>query len=183
MNKKLLLCIVLFCNAGLSAQVRVDLSQLRDSVTKSAISNDYCDFESVSLDGKVFSKKDLIGKITLIDLWFEACSPCIAEMGYLIELYGRLKDNNNFQFLSFTIDNSEVAKKAVEKYNIPYIVCPISREEASRMNFRRGFPTKIIINKEGKIVFLESGGPTDPESVKRKIKKMEGQIKHLLLSE
>ena len=175
MNRILfLLSIVLFCNTGIFAQDNTSpvtqLLQQIESIKKSAIGKEFCDFESDALDGKVISKKDLKGKITFINLWFETCSPCIAEMGNLIELYSKLKDNKDFQFFSFTIDAFEIAKKAVEKYNIPYIVCPVSREDAYRMNLNTGFPTKIILDKEGKIVFFNSGS----------INEIEGLIKQML---
>ena len=177
----LLLCVVINCNIGLSAQIKSEQELIRDlllqidSIAKAAIDKEFCEFESVTLDGKTISKKDFQGKITFVDLWFETCSPCIAEMGDFIELYGKLKDNKDFQFFSFTVDSPETAKKAVEKYNIPYIVCPISREDAYRMNMRTGFPTKIIINKDGKITFFKTGGSNEQER-----KEIEDKIKQLL---
>ena len=176
-----LLCVVLICNTELSAQIKSERELVRDvllqldSISKAAIGKELCDFKSSTLDGRVISNKDLKGKITFVDLWFETCSPCIAEMGDFIELYGKLKDNKDFQFFSFTVDSPETAKKAVEKYNIPYIVCPISREDAYRMNMNTGFPTKIIINKDGKITFFKTGG-----SKKQEIKEIEDKIKQLL---
>ena len=167
------LCIVLFCNTGTFAQDNTSpvtqLLQKLDSIKRSAIGKDFCEFESVTLNGEVISKKDLIGKITFINLWFETCNPCIAEMGDLIELYDKLRDNKDFQFFSFTTDAFEIAKKAVEKYNIPYIVCPVLREDAYRMNLNTGFPTKIIIDKEGKIVFFNSGNVNEIEGIIKQI--------------
>ena len=181
----ILLCIVILCNIGLSAQSNKssDLDQAKgillrlDSIAKNAIGKNFCDFESVTLDGKAISKKDLKGKVTLVDMWFVNCSPCIAEMGGFIELYGKLKDNKEFQFFSFTRDYPEVAQKAVEKYKIPYIVCPVSSEDIYRMNFGCGFPTKIIIDKEGKIVFFRTGGAIDRD---KEMKEIEDIIKQML---
>jgi thiol-disulfide isomerase/thioredoxin len=116
----------------------------------------------------------------MMNFWFETCSPCIAELGALSDLFGKYKDNPNFLFLSFTIDNAEVAKKAVEKYDIPFFVCPVSREEASRMNFGMGFPTNIVINSEKKIEFFKTGGSVDEEKVKMQIKEIENVIAQIL---
>ena len=176
-----LFCVVLICNTWLSAQIKSeqemirDIIQRSDSIEKAAIGKELCEFESATLDGRVITNNNLQGKITFVDLWFETCSPCIAEMGDLIELYCKLKDNKDFQFFSFTVDSPETAKKAVEKYNIPYIVCPISREDAYRMNMHTGFPTKIIINKDGKITFFKTGGSKEQER-----KEIEDKIKQLL---
>ena len=178
----ILICIILFCNSGILSQDNkktdktvMEIFQRLDSIKRCAIGKDFCEFESVTLNGEVISKKDLIGKITFVDLWFATCSTCIAEMGNLIELYDNLKDDKNFQFLSFTVDAFETANKAVEKYNIPFIVCPVSHEEAYRMNFNTGFPTKIIIDKEGKIVFFQNSGSKD-----QGVKEIEDIIKQLL---
>ena len=184
MNKIItLLCIILFFGTELlHAQMNIEemLKSSADSIKKNAIGKEFCNFELITLDKEFISSKDLIGKITLIDFWFGTCSPCIAEIGELIELYCRLKDNEKFQFLSFTTDNPDISKRYVEEYNIPYIVCPISREDAYRMNFGAGFPTKIILDKDGKTIFFHAGGFVDQKRIKQKLKEIEDMIKELL---
>jgi len=137
-------------------------------------------FEAVSLNNDTVSKSCLFGKVTLINFWFENCAPCIAEFGVLSNLYKKYKNNCSFQFLSFTPDESEIARKVVNKYSIPFAVFPVSREFIYRMNFNSGFPTTIIINKEGIIEFIKVGGSIDDELIKQSIIKIDDIIEQIL---
>lgn len=60
-----------------------------------------------SKDGKQLTPKNLIGKVTFINFWFESCMPCIAGMGALENLYKKFKSNKKFQFVSITYENHE----------------------------------------------------------------------------
>jgi len=153
-----------------------------DSIEKSTLGKDFSEFKTVALNGDVISEKNLNGKVTLVNFWFETCAPCIAELGALSNLFNEYKDNPDFLFLSFTVDNLEVARKAVEKYDIPFIVCSLSREEASRMNFSMGFPTNIILNRERKIVFFKSGGSIKEKMVEKQIKEIGNVISKILIN-
>ena len=163
MKNKILLSIsfILFCYFNSFSQKGRDFILKLDSISESAVGREFHDFKFVSITGDTTSVNDLLGKITIVNFWFENCPPCIVELEYLKKLYNKYKDNPNFLFLSFTIDDLEIARKAVIKYNIPYIVFPISREDANEMNFRMGFPTNIILNRERKIIFFKSGGSLD----------------------
>lgn len=137
-----------------------------------AIGKEFCDFETISLNRDTITDNHLMGKITVVNFWFEGCAPCIAELEALTDLFNKYKNNISFQFLSFTVDNVEVAQKAVNKHNIPYIVCPVSRELAYKMNFNCGFPTNIVINKERKIVYFKSGGFLENEMIEKEFLNM-----------
>ncbi|MDR2057234.1 MAG: TlpA family protein disulfide reductase [Dysgonamonadaceae bacterium] len=157
----LLLLAFTICPLSLTAQLDDDIiASLRelDSITQSKIGTPYPDFTATSLDGKTISEKQLTGKVTIINFWFEACAPCLAEFDALNDLYHRFKDNPFFQFLSFTFDSAEDAKATACKFNIPYDVFSIADAECRRLNYKQGFPTTIIIDQSGKLVFSDHGG-------------------------
>lgn len=122
-------------------------------------------FEYSSLGGKEYSSNSFKGKVTFVNFWFSNCSPCIAEMKSLNELYLQFKDNPGFQFLSFTFDSPELIRKAVTKYEMKFDIISVSDAECRRLNFNRGFPTNIIYDKEGKVILMSVGGQTDPVKV------------------
>ena len=185
---KIISCFFILFSTGLFAQngienYQVDVNKYllkMDSIKKSSIGKEFYDFKAKTLEGNSAFKRDLLGKITIVDIWFENCAPCLVELEKLSELYKKFKDISDFKFLSFTIDSPDVAIKAVKKYNISYEVCPISREVANNMNFNMGFPTKIIINREGKIVFFKIGGSTNSGIVEKDIKEIEDIIRKLI---
>lgn len=126
-------------------------------------------FEERAINGKKFSKKKLSGKITLINFWFEYCAPCIAEFEALNALYIKYKNNNKFQFISFTFESSATINRIMGKYALKFPIVCVSEEKCRLLNFNQGFPVNIITNLDGKIVFINSGGPTKTDDATRAI--------------
>ena len=112
-----------------------------------------------------WTNDSLKGKVVFINFWFENCPPCVAEMGPLNELYQKLKGHPNVAFLSFSFESQEKLKALKTKYNIPYTVATINHGECYRLNQDHGFPTSIILDKNGVIKFLKTGGYIDKEKV------------------
>lgn len=127
-----------------------------DSAIQAAIGKPYPAFELVSLDGKVATEQDLRGKVTLINFWFSACAPCVKEMPYLEAFYNKYKNNPQVQLLSFARDHEAVARDAVAQYKIPYAVYTVGNDYL-RLNFRSGFPTNIIVDRQGNMVYHQMG--------------------------
>jgi thiol-disulfide isomerase/thioredoxin len=127
------------------------------------------DFKATSLTGQTYSAEMLVGKVTFINFWFENCAPCVAEFESLNELYKKFKDKEGFQFISFTFDKQEKALKAVQKYGLQYPVISISADSCRMLiNHRRGgFPTNLITDRSGKIVFYINGGPPEPKDAQK----------------
>ncbi len=62
-------------------------------------------------NNQTLNNSTLNGKVVFINFWFELCSPCIAEFEGLNSLYNNFKDQKDFQFISFTFENSERYKE------------------------------------------------------------------------
>jgi len=90
----------------------------------------------------------------------------MAEMDALEELQQRLKDNKGFMFVSFTWDNPETIKRVKEEYGITFPILSTNENECSRLIFRNGFPTSIILDRQGTIKYLHSGGSTNREEAR-----------------
>lgn len=119
----------------------------------------------VKTDSVTWTNDSLKGKVVFINFWFENCPPCVAEMEPLNELYQKLRNNPTVAFLSFSFESQEKLKGLKSKYNIPYTVATISSQECYRLNQDHGFPTSIILDKNGVIKFLKTGGYMDKEKV------------------
>lgn len=148
-----------------------------DSLRQTHIGEKYpVRFQAVTLEGDTISEKSLEGKVTLFNFWFETCAPCMAELGELNRLYDKLKTNSEFQFISFSTDDVEDIKRVIQKYQLRFPVCSISREEAYKLNFKLAFPTNIVIDKEAKVIYLKDGGPVEAKQVRERIKEIENCI-------
>jgi thiol-disulfide isomerase/thioredoxin len=127
-----------------------------------------------------WTNDSLKGKVVFMNFWFENCPPCVAEMASLNNLYQKLKDSLNVAFLSFSFESQERLKLIKAKYGINYPVATISRNECYRLNQDNGFPTTIILDKNGVIKYLKAGGYVEKEKVERFL---QDEVYHKILAE
>lgn len=130
------------------------------------------DFEATTMDGKKISNHSLKGKITIINFWFTACRPCVAEIpgfDHIIEKYGRDKLN----YISIGRDSKEEVSEFLDKHpwRFDHIVDAESLIKGEFM-FMWGFPTTMVINEAGEIIHAINRGKSGPgavEHLKRRI--------------
>lgn len=103
----------------------------------------------------------LMGKVVLLNFWFAACPPCVAEMEALNKLYQKFKNNKKFSFLSFTFEPPAKLVQLKKKFQMRYPVYSLSSMECYRLNRNNGFPTTIILDETGIIRYITYGGSTD----------------------
>jgi len=129
------------------------------------------DFEIYTMDGQMISNETIKGEITVINFWFTACPPCIAEMPGLNEISQKYS-NENINFIAASTDNSETLTRFVNrKGNFGFTLVPDAYPFFyETLYIQSGFPTTIIIDKEGVIQYFYAGGLADFRA-SRKIKK------------
>jgi len=154
----------------------------KDSILRLNIGKRYPEFKATSIEGQTIDEKKLEGKVTFINFWFKHCKPCVAELDELCILQQKFSKDPAFQFISFTLDSYQDAKESVAKFKLSFPVYPISRTECYRLNFNQGFPTTIIVNKTGKIIFLNSGGSLEKKGISQEIWRLEQIIEKELNS-
>ena len=115
-------------------------------------------FSAYSDGGQLLSEKNLTGKITFVNFWFEACLPCRAEINPLKNLYATFKNEKDFQFLSFTYESSPAIARIKKEYNIKYPIIHLRNDSCYLLNFNSGFPTTMIIDPQGKTALYLCGG-------------------------
>ncbi|MFO7844179.1 MAG: TlpA disulfide reductase family protein [Bacteroidales bacterium] len=120
------------------------------------------DFEYLTLENDTFKLSDKKGKYVVLDFWGSWCGSCIMGIPKMKEYYSKYSDRMEFVGIACR-DTEKKWTRAVEKYNIPWIqILNIENKEKNLVNNYgvEGFPTKIIINKQGiiKEIFL---GETD----------------------
>jgi len=121
------------------------------------------DFSGMELDGEAIKLSDFRGKFVLIDFWGSWCAPCREGNPHLIELYNLYKDRN-FEIIGIASqDKEEPWRKAVDKDKIGIWKNIIDRDQVSHglaiahKYAVHSFPTKILIDKRGKIIGRFSG--------------------------
>ena len=106
-----------------------------------------------TMDGETFELDELKGKHVLIDFWGTWCAPCIAEMPKVKEYQDKYKDELVVLGVN-SGDTKEKIQQFVEKngYDWKQILTGDGKEDLVLKLNVAGFPTKFILNPEGKII-------------------------------
>ncbi len=118
---------------------------------------------SASSGDRLVSNNDLKGKVVYINFWFSACPPCITEIEQLNILAAKYLNDPSVIFLSITYDDDADIVAAKAKYNIAYDVYRLNRTECNELINNGGYPTNIILNADGEVVYMHAGGSTNKE--------------------
>lgn len=117
------------------------------------------DFTFKDKDGKDISLTDFRGKWVIVDFWGSWCRWCIKGFPSLKEAYNKYKSRLEIIGIACN-DPRDAWEIAIKKYELPWVNLynpvegggPLLEEYAVR-----GFPTKVIIDPEGKIRNITSG--------------------------
>lgn len=110
------------------------------------------DFKGLTVNKKSFSSSALRNQIVLINFWFEKCPPCIEEMPELNKLVERYAAKG-IRFIGITYDLPNTARKFQNKSGYKYEIVSLSMDEIRKLNINHGFPSNILIGKDGKIIY------------------------------
>jgi len=124
------------------------------------------EFRGVSLDGRIFDSKSLLGKIVVVNLWFIACGPCRKEIPKLNEMV-REFGNKGVVFIAPTPDKPEALREFLKTLPFDYNIIPEADGIIEQFNTVH-FPTHVVIDRNGQIESLMIGaGERRPEEVRR----------------
>ena len=159
------LFLLLFVFVGLNSFGQntrlINFDSLVEARSKAAVGKSFSKF-AASSNGTVVNNEILLGKVVLVNFWFEGCAPCLAEFDAFNELSEKFKSQKDFEFISFTWDNAETIKRVTEKYKLNFKVLSADMNECSRLNLNNGYPTTMVLDRKGIIKYITSGGSTDP---------------------
>lgn len=118
-------------------------------------------------DGNKLKLSDLKGKVVLLDFWYRSCLPCIKAMPELAQLQREFK--NDLVVIGVNDRDEQDQVEDFLKYKkVNYPSTYKSELHISNSLKINAFPTTIIIDKNGNMVFMETG--FDKGKVKQKIK-------------
>jgi RNA polymerase sigma factor (sigma-70 family) len=124
------------------------------------------DFTLTALDGKAIRGKDLRGKVVLIDCWATWCSPCMAKMPLLRDLYGKYR-NDGLEIVGVCFDQeANKARKAIRTGGLTWPQVLVPAEEKTRELWDKaagmeGLPRLLLLDRSG--VLRADCGPGELE--------------------
>ena len=121
------------------------------------------DFELPALQGNTLKLSSLRGKYVVLDFWGSWCIWCIRGIPAMKQAYAKHKDKMEILGIDCR-DTEDKWKAAVEKYELPWLQVRCSDEALQTIGQQyhlEGFPTKVVIDPEGKLVKVVVG--EDPQ--------------------
>lgn len=110
------------------------------------------EFSLKGMDGKEYSLSSFRGKYVLLDFWGEWCYWCMKGMPDMKKYYAKYHDSIEFVGINCR-DSEETWKKTVEENGLDWTNLYNGDDTAILKEYAvEGFPTKILIDKDGKIV-------------------------------
>ena len=118
-----------------------------------------------SLKGETINLSDFIGRVVLVDFFYESCYPCMLALPKLMALYEKYKSKGLVVVGIDPIDKNENDLKSfLEKKGVTYTVL-LGGKDLIRDYHLSGYPTIYILDKSGKILFDLAGYSRGVEDV------------------
>lgn len=125
-------------------------------------------FTATTLAGDTVELYNLKGKIVVLNFWFIACPPCRAEMPGLKQLADTYDEREDVVLLALATDGKEALDKFLQKKEIGFTVIPDARDLSDTYRIT-GYPTTLVLDKEGKVFSVHIGGATNEKQASRLI--------------
>ena len=119
-------------------------------------------FEGKDLDGNTVKSSDLFSgnAVTVVNVWFTTCGPCVGELGYLDALNKELSGKGGalIGINAFTLDGNEAAisdaKDVLTQSGATYqnVYFDSGSEAGKFVESIYAYPTTYVVNRSGRIV-------------------------------
>lgn len=129
-----------------------------DAAKRMAVGLPAPELSLTDMDGErvEFGKKR--DRYTVIDFWGTWCPPCLKGVGKMKEYYNRYRDKVHFVGVAYNDDKDKVKRLVeAEKISWPQIINDEQHMDLVRLFNIYAAPTKIIIDREGKILKIFVG--------------------------
>lgn len=115
------------------------------------------DWTLKSLDSKNISLSDFKGRIVLVDFFYKDCPPCRKAIPILQSLHEKYKTKGlNVIGIDPIDEEDSVVKHFISEAGITYEVL-MDKKDVNKDYHVSGYPTLYLIDREGKVIYAESG--------------------------
>ncbi|HVG41550.1 MAG TPA: TlpA disulfide reductase family protein [Chitinophagaceae bacterium] len=116
----------------------------------------FSNFKERDIEGNKYNLKELRGKVVVLNYWFINCPPCQMEIPELNTLVEEFKENKDVVFIAIALDQKYALQDFLRTMPFNYNIIENGRYLAED-NRVKSFPTHVVLDKEGKIVFHTTG--------------------------
>ncbi len=111
-------------------------------------------------NGKMVALSGFKGKFVVLEFWGTWCGYCIKDIPAMKKYYAKYKSKTEFVSIAFR-ESEERWKEALAKHKMNWVNLLSPDEKLATTYGIEGYPTKIIVNHEGRIVGKYLGEATD----------------------
>ncbi|HWK06738.1 MAG TPA: TlpA disulfide reductase family protein [Puia sp.] len=153
-----------------------------NAMDASAVGKSAIPINKKDVNGNPVNLQTLKGSYVLIDFWGSWCGSCRASHPHLKELYAKYKNKGleiigiAEEFRKTPEENRKVWIEAIEKDSLPWLQV-LNNEDADKFDAMKAYgitalPTKILLDKEGRIIARYVGDTNDFD---KKLKEIFGE--------
>jgi thiol-disulfide isomerase/thioredoxin len=102
-----------------------------------------------------FSVNGDLDSVLVLNFWFTKCKPCIAELPVINKVVQDYT-NKKVKFLAATFEDEASIKNFLKEHDFSYQIATSAKSIISALKISH-FPTHLVVNKDGKIIYWESG--------------------------
>ena len=138
-----------------------------DSGKTAATTIDACDKDELCLPdvnyvdttGRAYTKKDLAGKVVVINFWATWCKPCLKEIPDFSRAYDRFKDKGVVVLGILTSDNPDDDQllNFASDNDMTYPIVRANSDILVSYAYPDGLPTTFVFDRGGRQVYMHKG--------------------------
>lgn len=128
-------------------------------ITKKSVGEKFPPFAVTSIQGINYNNNSLLGKVVVIDFFYQSCLPCVKLIPELNELVKEVDTGKMIVIgVDHRLDDTLNMKDFIKRYNIQYpIICGVDGELLYSFSNNTLFPHTVVLNKEGEIAYFSEG--------------------------
>jgi thiol-disulfide isomerase/thioredoxin len=118
------------------------------------------EYKMTDVNGKVWTNKDFLGKVVLLDFWATWCGPCKQASPSIQKLHQNLGKKGLVVIGAETQDGGSalVAKSYAKSHGYTYLFTTKNDKLSTALGVP-GLPSFVIIGKDGKVARVQTGIP------------------------
>lgn len=114
-------------------------------------------------------------KIYVINFWFTNCTPCITEIPWL----NKIKDEfpaDSVEFIAITYESDQTLSNFLSTHPFNFKQYYLPQQTINQLRLTIGYPTTIMLDKNGLVIFQKSGGYPNEDAAKEIYKVLHSAI-------
>jgi len=108
-------------------------------------------------DGIKLTNKDIVNKVVVFKFWFTSCMPCLVDIPELNSLQKEFSKRKDILFIAPALDRKPVIEKLLKVQPFNFKIAYSAMDVSQKFNKKQVYPSYFVINKKGRISYIDSG--------------------------